>query len=340
MSDCAHLRNPTGTTETPYGVVSEYECAHAEIGTTTPARCLRCVQYLRKGWKPPGIEAPRHALGIVCDRWGRDAGLGDLYLGAPGFLVLGGPSSQGLDLTLLAQRGICIVSVNNCAAVLPAPLRPHIWLHTDPTGKFHDSIWRDPSVLKLSPQPLWKKEGRADKKHGIRRRDLNGKLEIVPGVAAKQMPAVLGFKRNHTFDPEHWLTEPSINNGNCKKEAEKNGWPHVNNTMFSALRLCYYLGFSPLYLLGADFKMEPERPYGFEQGKGAGGIQGNNSAYAKMCVMLDALKPHFDAAGFRVVNLSPGSCLWTFDRMEYTEAVERTTADFEQTLNTEGWYDD
>jgi len=108
--------------------------------------------------------------------------------------------------------------------------------------------------------------------------------------------------------------------------------------MFSAVRLAFYLGIRRLYLLGADFRMDHDRPYGFDQGKSSGGVRGNNDAYAGMCSMFDELRPHFDREGFDVLNCNPQSALWSFDFVTFDEAIEEATGTFEQLLDTEGWY--
>jgi hypothetical protein len=283
---------------------------------------------------------------MIVDRYGRDAGVADLYRGASCFLVLGGPSMKTLPLGQLARRGVLIMSVNNCPAGLPPGIRPHIWLHTDPCRKFHDSIWRDPAILKFTPVREWGL-GRGGRR-AIRHRGSDDKLSPVAGVCARNMPGVFGFERNTAFFPEKWLRESSINRGNDIKHArgdpakgiESNGWPHTINTMFAALRLAFYLGIKTLYLLGCDFRMDADRPYNFGQVKSAGGVRANNDAFAKMCVMFDALKPLFDAEEFLVFNCNPDTGLWTFPHCPFPQAIAAVTEGFTEELETDGWYND
>tara|TARA_Y100000310_G_scaffold6676_1_gene7491 strand:- start:945 stop:1787 length:843 start_codon:yes stop_codon:yes gene_type:complete len=255
-----------------------------------------------------------------------------------------------MPLHLLARRGVLIMSVNNCPGGLPVGIRPHVWLHTDPTGKFHDSIWHDPAILKFSPIQAWEKTGNVEKKEGIFRRQSDGTLSMMPDITAKEMPGVFGFDRGTSLRPADYLWEAKINRGNDKKSATgidgkgkrtgvPNGLPHTINTMFAAVRLAFYLGVKTLYLVGADFRMDEDQPYSFNQGKGGAGIRSNNSAYSDMCTMFDALKPHFEGAGFQVLNCTPGSQLWTFDHVDFEEAIVSVTEGFEEELNCEGWYD-
>ena len=355
--DCTHLRHNIGSRITPFGNIAVWGCACRKVKETTLGDCLTCKHYLVK---TPDLRRPqrgrnRHPEGVVVDRYNQHAAVADLYRGATCFLVLGGPSLKTLNLELLRKRGILIMSVNNCPAALPEGIRPHIWVHTDPTGKFHDSIWRDPAILKFSPVNHWntiyvdgKRNKEGDQKlDGLRRRkpDGSGDFEgLADGIRASDMPGVLGFERNAGFDPEHWLFEPSINFGNDKKHAEglkghkPNGWEHVINTMFTAVRLAFYLGIAKLYLVGADFTMDADEPYAFAQGKSQGGCNGCNGSYGKMATMFTALRPLFEEAGFEVINCTPNSGLWAFDYLPLEDAVSAATDGFEEKLDGKDWY--
>lgn len=347
---CRHLRKAVGSTDAGGVRMTEFACASPNRQTTTLSRCLTCAEFVphhragqalqRSTGESGASQRPlrRHPVGVVVDRFGRDAGVADLYLGASVFLLLGGPSVTHQPLDMLARRGILIASVNNCPAALPPPLRPHIWMHTDPTGKFHNQLWHDPAILKFSPVRQWQ-ETDPEKRQGIRRRRADGALEQIPNLVARQMPAVFGFHRNHTFDPDRWLFEPTINQGNDKKSAANNEWPHVVNTFPAVLRLLFYLGVATVYLLGADFRMDFHRPYATAQRKNPKGVRGNNETYAKLCVLCQALRPQFDGVGYHVVNATPESRLWAFDRIEFEAAVEQAAGRFDSTLDTSGWYD-
>lgn len=355
--DCTHLRNNIGTREGPFGVLHVYGCACQAVKETTLGDCLTCPHYLVAKPDPqrPQRGCCRHPDGVVVDRCDRNAGVADLYRGASCFLVCGGPSLKTLNLELLRKRGVLIMSMNNCPAGLPEGIRPHIWIHTDPTGKFHDSIWRDPAVLKFAAVNRWNsvyvpgktnKDG-DQKLDGIRKRRADGQgfEALAGGIRAIDMPGVLGYQRNANFDPAHWLFEPSFNFGNDKQHAEglkghrPNGWDNVINTMFTAVRLAFYLGIAKLYLVGADFTMDANEPYAFDQGKSEGGCNGCNHAYAKMATMFTALRPSFEEAGFEVINCTPNSGLWAFDYLPLEDAIAAATDGFEEVLNGKGWYD-
>ncbi len=374
MADCTH-RGPTcGVVTSPSGSEAVYLCRHRSHRTATQAECAVCPHYLERRIVSPIISEPqvasipnsmkqlhpqpdnspcRHPHGVIVDRYGRDAGMADHFKGAVCFFVASGPSARSMPLELLSRRGCVVFCCNNSPAVLPAGIRPAIWTHTDPTHKFHDSIWRDPGIpFKLSPIRHWgdwqeepdpiqkfRRGGKPRPIKGMRTRGSDGELQFIPGLRAKDCPGVFGYHRNTTFDPASFLTEPTINRGNDKKSHQRNGWPNTINTMFSVLRLAYYLGFATLYLIGCDFSMDATQPYAFDQAKDSGGIAGNNNAFRSMAMMFLALAPRFEAAGFQVFNCTPGSKLGVFDTLPFTDAIDHATTGFEQELNCDGWYD-
>ena len=266
-----------------------------------------------------------HAEPAAIDRLGRDAHIENLYLGGHVFLVLGGPSLKDLDLSALDDRGCVKFGVNNVAATI----RCQLWTYGDTTFKFHDAIWKDPGVLKLCPWP--KLNNRLRTKEGGKFRD----LDLTP----RKCPNVVGIKRNSIFNPEAWLTESTINWGNGKKGTEsKSGFPRVLSSMIQAIRLCYYLGFRYVYLLGCDFNMSPGSVYSFDQGKHDGAISSNNNAYRNLSILLTALRPKFEVAKFHVYNTNPHSGLRVFDFVPFDEAVRAAKHGMPQHIDTADWY--
>lgn len=346
---CQCAGPPIGKHPTPFGEEIEFSCQRHD--SATASKCLTCPEWSPQ-MTPDAFRKARaaqtcpHPPGVFIDRYAQPAAVADLFLGAPAFLLLGGPSARSLPLNELSRRGCLTLTVNNAAGMLPERCRPHVMIHTDGTGKFHDSLWRDPAVLKLTPVKMWNGTGRPERHKGIFHRAPNGELRQVPGVRAKWMPSVYGFHRNSDFRPNEWLFEPTINQGNDEQHArgekghKPNGFPNVINTMFAALRIAFYLGVKRLYLLGCDFSMDVTRPYGFEQEKNPGGVGGCNASYGKMCCMFDALRPHFDAVGFEVYNCNPDSGCWSFDSRSFADALADATDGFEPILNTKGWYSD
>lgn len=259
--------------------------------------------------------------------------LSHIGAGGPAFVILSGPSLNSLDLSQLSRRGVWSIAVNNAATLV----RPNAWTYVDPPEKFHDGIWKDPSVLKFVNRRhlTWKLRTRAPDGELVPLMD--GKTLLRP----KDMPGVVAINRSAEFNPSRWLAEPVINWGHGGKAWRRNPrqYPKVLNVMLCVLKIVYALGFRQAYLLGCDFSMSDAQPYAFAENKQHGAISGNNGMYPKLVSMLSLLKPHFDAAGFRVFNCNPKSYLTVFPHVPYKDAIEAATAHVPQgVLDARGWY--
>ena len=133
---------------------------------------------------------------LLFTRDGHNAFLGDMYRGAPAFLLCAGPSLLSHDLGKLSGRGILTMSVNNAGAVY----RSNLWVSVDDPGNFCDAIWRDPAITKFVPichmeKPIYVRD--SDR-------------ELVPSSdRVGDMPAVFGFRRNEAFQADQWMYEDS-----------------------------------------------------------------------------------------------------------------------------------
>lgn len=344
MPECVYLGRRAGSEIGENGQsLPILTCHHPDHKTTTEAACEACpdrallpaadcslVETLSSApefYKPTGSGKHDHV----------QVDLRDMYRGATVFACLAGPSMRHAPLGLLQQRGILIASVNNAPAALPAPLRPHIWLHTDDPRKFHDSLWRDPAILKFTPIRAWRSIGKPEHYKNIRRRTRDGFASL--GPLACDMPNVIGYQRTSNFDPDTFLQEPTVNRGNCKRSARRNHRPHVINTMFALIKILYVLGCRRIYLVGADFRMVESQPYAFDQQKSAGGVGGCNSAFAKMNSMFKQMQPRLLTAGCEVYNTTQPSGLDAFPYRDLRTAVAEVSGSFEQQLDGSGWYD-
>jgi len=171
--------------------------------------------------------------------------LARFYRGRSAFLILSGPSLNQVDLSLLNRRGIVTMGVNNSWTIH----RPSLWTCVDDPGRFIDTGWKDPGILKIVPTCMWSKRLRiqtTDRHGGVTMRDSAFKVH--------QMPSVLFFRRADHFDHERFLTGDSIPWGNDGKTADSLGIVGKRSVMLVALRLLHYLGFGTVYLLGCDFK--------------------------------------------------------------------------------------
>ena len=73
--------------------------------------------------------------------------MANFYRGRSAFLMLSGPSLNQLDLSLLNQRGIVTMGVNNAWTIH----RPTLWTCVDDPGRFIDTGWKDPGITKFVP---------------------------------------------------------------------------------------------------------------------------------------------------------------------------------------------
>jgi hypothetical protein len=280
------------------------------------------------------VVAPRVPLPVpaattlftgMVDRTGRPIGLQNIYLDATLFMVLSGPSLRTLDLTLLNQRGVTTMGVNNS----PCMVRTKLWTYGDESLKFHSAIFRDPDILKFVPEP--KLTDRVREK-------IKGRFRTT-GQQVNTMPGVVGIYRNSDFRPDQWLWEPTFNWGNGEEYAARNGLPSTLSTMIQAMKLAFYLGFRKVHLLGCDFTMLPGRPYAFDQAKSAGAAASNNRSYRSIDMLFHTLVPHFREARFQVYNCNPKSGLTAFPKASYEEAIREATKGCQGIEDTAGWYE-
>lgn len=235
-----------------------------------------------------------------------------MYRGACGFLVSNGPSLKKVDLTRLKLPGIVTIGLNNG----PSVFRPNLHVCGDQPCRFIKQIWLDPYIMKVVPFSsfnayLWDN----DTWEPLKR---NGRL-----LRVGECPNVVGIHRNCTFRPEVWLNEDTFGWG-C---SGKNGGGR--SVFLLAIKLAYMLGLRRLFIVGADFKMEPgeDKGYAFAQVRCKGAARMNNKNYVrhnKRCCML---KPFFDQAGFLVYNVTPASGLTAFPYMPYEDAVRIATTE-------------
>jgi hypothetical protein len=280
-------------------------------------------------------EHDRFAETPFKDVAGRPLNLQGIYRGASVFFCMSGPSLLTHDLSRLDRRGIVKFGVNN-SPTASAGVRCHLWTHVDPTWKWHDAIWKDPQCLKFVNR-------RMCHRWAVRTRTERGIENVVADnnlVYPIHMPGVCLYERNAFFNVETWLSEPTINWGNSKKSAKRNGDHNCLNVMPAALKIAYSLGFRFVYLLGCDFEMRPEQPYAWGQNKSPGGCNGNNNTYRILNDWFSRLQPSFDKAGFYVFNCYQRSGLRAFPYVPFDEAVAAATDGIPQDpVDAAGWYD-
>ena len=251
--------------------------------------------------------------------------MANFFRGRSAFLMLSGPSLNQLDLSLLNQRGIVTMGVNNAWTIH----RPTLWTCVDDPGRFIDTGWKDPGILKFVPV--------CHRVHRLRIQTPDGTMKP-SAFHVSQMPSVLFYRRGNHFDHQRFLTGDTVPWGNEGKHADSLGIKGKRSVMLAALRLLHHLGFRTVYLLGCDFKMAKDRKYAFDETREAAAIRHNNALYDALSRRFEALLPHFEKHKFRVVNCSPGSALSVFERMGYEDAIAAASAECAKPVRTQGWY--
>ncbi|MCI0364952.1 MAG: hypothetical protein L0219_13825 [Phycisphaerales bacterium] len=249
----------------------------------------------------------------------------DFYRGRQAFLILSGPSMATHDLSLLTKRGIVTMGVNNSWAVH----RPTLWTCVDSAGRFIDTGWKDPGILKFVPMSAWNERLRIQKPDGVM---ANSAFRV------KHMPSVLLYRRSEYFDHRRFLEEDVVCWGNHTSTKDSLGIKGKRSVMLVALRLLHYLGFRVVYLVGADFKMTPEKGYAFDEERSAEAVRHNNVLYESLNRRFEALRDHFKQHRFTVLNCTPGSGLTAFEQLPFEQAVERASAECCTHRDTKGWY--
>lgn len=266
----------------------------------------------------------------VWDRWGNKSdGLRDLWRGAAGFLVCGGPSLKQIPLERLKDRGIVSLGVNNVAGY--APVRAVTF--SDPVEKFHHGVMLDPAMLKFVPLP------RARDAVAVKQPD--GSFSWTDMTLA-DCPNVWAFDRNCEWEPEKFLTSTSATWGNNSEAVVKNKKRKIIFTFFIGLRLMHYLGVRRVYLLGVDFAMRPEPGggYAFNEKRDAGACRGNNDHYKLANEMLCELKPYLDAGGYEIFNCNKLSALEAFPFVDFEEAYRDCRGNVPpEPFDLMGWYE-
>jgi hypothetical protein len=245
----------------------------------------------------------------VFDRNDNPADLRGLWAGASGFLVCGGPSVNAIPSLAerLQERGIVSLAVNNSAGYLPV----RAMTFSDPPEKFHHGIFFDPALMKFVPKPKMRRGQ-------VRIKYPDGSFKF-SGLLVRDCPNVWGYERNCEFRPEKFLTSEAATWGNNDQGVKATGGPKLLFTMFLGLRLLHYLGCKRVFLLGADFRMSPDKGYSFSQGRTPAAAMSNNNSYRVASQFFATIRPVLEDAGMEVYNANPTSALESFDYRPFDE---------------------
>jgi hypothetical protein len=250
---------------------------------------------------------------------GEPVNLRGMYAGRSCFLLCGGPSLGKLTARqrrMLSRPGMVTVGLNNS----PRVFRPQIWFCVDDADHFIRSIFLDPRIMKFLPR------GKAGKAV------FNSDAWKPMGVTVGECPSTFFFELTHDGYPDQFLSQRQFFWGFSGDDGGGRSVMHI------APKLLHWLGFSRVYLVGADFRMSPEEKYAFEQDRAKGSISNNNSTYAKLNDRFDRLRPTLEAAGLTIINCTPGSDLKSFEFMGLTDAINAAWREFDVNVGKERTY--
>lgn len=258
---------------------------------------------------------------VVCNRGKRAAtSLREQFAGGKVFLIGGGPSLRSVDLTALQRPGIATAAMNNAATMI----RPTIWFSVDMPRNFHETIWRDPGVMKFTFDKHLEK--------GIDSWD--GSAFTFSGLRAHDCPNVWGFAHRHGWDANSFLTDHVPTWGVNGAHEDPEGTNKHFSVMLPALWLLYWLGFRTVYLLGCDFDIPTDRKYAFDQTMS----YGNETLLPWLNRRLCEVAPHFREMGFTVLNCTEGSKLEAFERLPLSAAINACLDGWPEKIVTKGQY--
>jgi hypothetical protein len=274
------------------------------------------VQEVSSDWNPRSSDM------LLWDQNEKGTSWNNLYKGSKIFLVCGGPSLNTLDLSLLDNRGVMSMCMNNSWC----KVKPDFWVGFDVPGRFHNGGWEDPSILKFVP---WQ-----HRKKGINHRV--GDHIVSSGKTPCDVPNCWFVSNSADFNPSTWFTESYVNWGGAVSGLIPEGGFRV--TMIGALRILYYLGFQEVYLLGCDWEMPKEgEAYAWEENRAPVVREKNNDMYRWISEVLQKLQPGFEEANFQIYNCNRNSKLTLFPFIQYEDAIERCM--LPELESTRGWYD-
>ncbi|MEM1062177.1 MAG: glycosyltransferase [Planctomycetota bacterium] len=244
------------------------------------------------------------------------------YKGASSLLICRGPSLDTTDLSPFERdqgRGLVVAAVNNVAA---EKYRPHLWFGGDHPKMHHGRIFRDPGIMKFTR---------------LSRRDVftwvdDGRQKRADAVSLRNCPNTYfaTYADGVVNDPNEFL-HSDLFGWSVDPRGEHGRRLPFGSTMVFAIRTLYWLGFRTVALVGCDFTMlgNPAGDYANGQRKSSDHVRGvNENTLRLLNSFFTRARAHMDAAGFRVVNCTPGGNLTAFDRMTTAEAADMMTSDF------------
>jgi len=264
----------------------------------------------------PSGKHPALGKTVFVNRYGDPLNIIGMYQGQSCFLVCNGPSITNYEKHLLNQPGIISMGINNGAAY--ADFRPNLWTAQDPPYKFMRGIWDDPKILKFT---MW----------GYRNCKLfDPQTRQFMTRKLKDLPNLIFHRRHSSFQAQKWFAESKIVWGRPKDSGGN------RSTMLAALHILWFLGFVNVYLLGADFYMDADTKYFFDEDRSKASIRNNNRLFRNLSRYFTELQPYMLQQGFRVWNCNSRSNLKVFPFQALEAAVRQSVIN--TSVSTKGMY--
>lgn len=243
---------------------------------------------------------------------GQEAHIDGLFTGQAAVLVCNGPSVKTLDRDLIHKPGFSVMCVNNGGH----GIRPNLWCGQDEPSKFMHTIFEDPKIMKFTRRT-----------HGTKKYWRQTDFSKHPISA---MPNMYFHPINSEPAIDDWLDRPSISWG------AKDGDGHRCSIFLCALSILYKLGFMRVFLVGADFRMNQENPYFFDEVKTEGEVAYNNRLFELIDNQCHRLRPIFDSHQFMITNCTHDSGLTAFETGDLAACLAERILDTD--ITTKGMY--
>jgi len=285
------------------------------------------------------------------------------------FLICNGPGLKGLDLSTLRQPGIMTAGVNNGLSVF----RPDLWFSVDGPSRMLASGWLDTQVeawcgtgkgdAHIKDEDKWANAGAPSppvddiyhavaaefpdmkhKRYTAEHPRLTGEGKSIAKARVeewhtqwhsakkvRECPNVVFAKLDTAFNAKDFWKRPTFNFGNHK---DGGGGRTV---MLFALKSLWVLGFRRIYIVGCDWFMSPNYAYGFDEQRTVRASHNNNTTFMRTTSLFTQMAAHMPE-DLKIYNCNPRSFLFTFEHMDFDDAVKAATASLPSNEQTENRY--
>jgi hypothetical protein len=216
--------------------------------------------------------------------------------GRTAILLGGAPSLLEQPYTLLEQRGVLVMAMNNAAR----QIRPTYFVCGDNPNCYEPQVLHDPTITKFGPIG-WANTA-ADMHAG--------------GTKFREFPNMYFYIQHPGVAWDEYL-------------AARAGVPWYNNTLLVGIHILYQLGIRRIILAGSDFMFGADSDYAHGQKLGSLAKKWSLDLYNHLVRELRLLKPLFDKAGLELLDCSLNSRIaQVYKQIPLEQAVDMCLEDF------------